>query len=96
MEYTDQQRREFKSQYAACRRRQWVLSVPLALVFLWLFVAEYGRPLPLHIPALVLMGVIAFALIVAVLNWRCPACEGYLGKTPNPKVCDRCGIELHD
>ncbi len=96
MEYTEQQRSEFKIQYAASRRRQWVLSVPIVLVFVWLFFAEYGRPLPLHVPVSILLGVIGLALIFAVLNWRCPACEAYLGKSQNPRVCEKCGIELRD
>jgi hypothetical protein len=27
-------------------------------------------------------------------NWRCPACDNYLGRAFNPKHCRRCGIEL--
>ena len=27
-------------------------------------------------------------------NWRCPACDNYLGRAFNPKHCHNCGIEL--
>ena len=27
-------------------------------------------------------------------NWRCPACDNYLGRAFNPKHCRRCGMEL--
>lgn len=27
-------------------------------------------------------------------NWRCPACDKYLGRAFNPKRCRSCGIEL--
>ena len=27
-------------------------------------------------------------------NWRCPACDNYLGRAFNPKHCRTCGIEF--
>jgi len=34
------------------------------------------------------------ALVFSFKNWRCPACNGYLGKAFNPRYCSKCGVEL--
>jgi hypothetical protein len=34
------------------------------------------------------------AAIYSGRNWRCHACDMYLGRAFNPKHCRRCGIEL--
>ncbi|MBP7737077.1 MAG: hypothetical protein KA369_13955 [Spirochaetes bacterium] len=33
-------------------------------------------------------------LAALLLNWRCPACKKYLGRSSNPKVCRKCGAKL--
>jgi hypothetical protein len=44
--------------------------------------------------------VLLFPILAAVgfslWNWRCPACRGYLGRTFNPKFCQKCGVQLHE
>jgi len=37
---------------------------------------------------------VAAAVIFSFANWRCPACNGYLGRGINPKFCSKCGTEL--
>jgi hypothetical protein len=37
---------------------------------------------------------VAGALIFSLRNWRCPACNRYLGRTFNPRYCQGCGFEL--
>ena len=27
-------------------------------------------------------------------NWRCPACNGYLGRSMSMNFCPKCGVEL--
>ncbi len=44
--------------------------------------------------AWVMLPLIAAVLIVSLLNWRCPACNRYLGKTMFPKFCGKCGARL--
>lgn len=42
-------------------------------------------------------GIAIFALgglAALLLNWRCPACKKYLGRSSNPKVCRKCGAKL--
>jgi hypothetical protein len=33
-------------------------------------------------------------LLVSAINWRCPACSKYLGRSMDPKVCKKCGAKL--
>ncbi len=47
----------------------------------------------------VLVGLLlAFALVVNLRLWRCPSCNGHLGKLyigiKQPKFCPNCGIRL--
>jgi rubrerythrin len=71
----------------------------MILIFLILGTANEGSgttlggvPLSLALPFafVVIAGFVAFAFT----NWRCPACNKYLGKTFNPSFCPKCGVAL--
>jgi len=32
--------------------------------------------------------------VFSLYNWRCPACNKYLGKQRSPKYCSKCGVAL--
>lgn len=89
----EQVRREFRVR----RFRQHAVSLPLfAMVIglgIWSLtkpeVSEVGSSL-MALPIVIALAVLAFS----VWNWRCPSCNGYLGKTINPKECPKCGTEL--
>jgi hypothetical protein len=34
------------------------------------------------------------AVVFSWKNWRCPACDRYLGKVWNPRHCHSCGVAL--
>ncbi len=99
--YTEQQLVTFKEEFAAKRRRQILAVIPaLAAVvaiavlgdtagsaFLGLSAAVW-RPVGIA----VVVGVAGFSL----LNWRCPACGRYLGRSFNPAFCPKCGVALRD
>lgn len=99
MEYTEGQKAKIRTQFVARRRRQILVSFPLiALVVGAVFLekgkhgAWFGMP-----PSILFSGVIvliAGAVVFSLFNWRCPACNRYLGKQRNPKFCSRCGVEL--
>ena len=80
------------------RKRQLIVTLPLVvLVFTILVMGDRGGSFggiscsSLAIPAFaVLIGLIIFSL----KNWRCPACNGYLGKAISPRFCSRCGAPL--
>ena len=40
------------------------------------------------------MIVFLLTLILHVIIWRCPACEGYLGFVGSSKFCPKCGARL--
>ena len=100
--HTDQQKREFKAAFAAKRRRQWLLVLlpVLAAVIVIVIVGRRPEGILLGVSAAVWRPV-AFAVVIAAvvfsfINWRCPACGRYLGRTFNPAYCPRCGIPLRD
>lgn len=100
MDHTEQQKTEFKEQFAARRRRQILLGVPLALfvVSLALFGEDKANHTLMGLPSAV-AGPLVLALVVGALvfswrNWRCPACDRYLGKGVSPAFCPKCGVAL--
>jgi len=99
LEYTDEQKARFRETYATRRRRQHALTVFLAaLIFGLFFVGPryLGSIRGLSVTAIapVSFVVVAGAMIFSLRNWRCPACNRYLGRTFNPRYCQGCGIEL--
>jgi Na+/citrate or Na+/malate symporter len=97
MPFTAEQEAEFKRVFAIRRRRQVILAVPFFFVFLaMIFLRERGEMfgLPATVIGPVFLVVVIGALIFSVRNWRCPACDKYLGRGMNPKFCVRCGVGL--
>lgn len=99
MSYTAQQEDEFKRLFAARRRRQAILVVPFIAAVLVIVMARGGERMDLlGVPAViwgpVLGAFVVIALLFFFLNWRCPACQGFLGRVLNPRYCSRCGVEL--
>ena len=74
--------------------RQLVATVALALgLLLWAGVSKAegdGRPVT---STIVIVGVAAVG-IFSVVNWRCPSCRHYLGRTIYPRHCSGCGVRL--
>lgn len=99
MEYTEPQKQVFRTTFARRRRHQLVVAVPVMVVIVAAILGHepgagsvYGLPVALWAPLLVV--VVAVALIVSFVNWRCPACNRYLGRGWNPKFCPKCGVQL--
>lgn len=81
------------------RKRQLSVSLPFLLIFiasLWL--RDHPEQTPLGMTGnsfvVVFLAAIAGILIFSFKNWRCPACDGYLGKGFNPSFCPKCGAQL--
>ena len=89
---------EITEEFKKRRTRQIMALGPIILAFIALLSVE-GNPSGIFgLPQNIVLG-ISFALIISVLifslfNWRCPACNKYLGKTINPKFCAKCGVQL--
>lgn len=99
MPYTAEQEMEFKRQFAVRRRRQILLVVPFVLFFIAITMARNGRGLDrLGLPPEAVSGAFLIFAIAGVLfslrNWRCPACNGYLGRGMSPRFCPKCGVGL--
>lgn len=99
MEHTEQQKAEFRRQFGIRRKRQILLAAPLVALIVG-FVAltdersgsVMGLPLSVAGPAFLVLMVAA--VVFSFKNWRCPACDRYLGKGMNPHFCPKCGAGL--
>ncbi len=88
-----------KEEFAVRRRRQVVATVSLigVLVLMIVFVEVKMIPFPWMGSAawlLILLELILLGGLFSLSNWRCPACNQYLGKSMSPKSCGKCGTQL--
>jgi heme A synthase len=95
------QKKEEKQIMEAFRVRQGrqFLAIAATLVILVLLTLIYKRPDILgefsrytifSVQLLVIAAFVGFS----ALNWRCPACNKYLGKDINKHICKECGKRL--
>ena len=77
------------------RRQQWLMSVPVAALFIFL---RWGHAHPstgVGMQDFLLLGLVAVAGLFTYRNWRCPKCDAYVGKYPMYSgVCPKCGTAL--
>jgi len=100
MQYTEGQKTEFRKSFAARRRRQLMVSVPMfPLIFGVILLEKRGQAADIGVEAgslvIFLFLAIAGAIAFSLWNWRCPACRRHLGKQMNPRFCSGCGVGLH-
>ena len=99
MEYTEDQKAEFKREFAVRRKRQFMLAVPLVAIVLVVTLAGERRGsgdifgIPRQTFGVGFFLLVAGGLLFSLRNWRCPACDKYLGKG-SPHFCPRCGVQL--
>ena len=90
-----EQSEEIKRAYAERYRRR-LLPGLLAIIWGLFLLFSRGRPweknawLFVAVFAVLALGMLTFTL----WNWRCPACNRFLGSVKNPKFCPRCGAQL--
>lgn len=99
MPYTNEQEVEFKRLFAIRRKRQIVLAISLFVAIIAVVFLDESDPQGLlGIPHAVwgagFVVLVLVALIFSFRNWRCPACDRYLGKQMSPRYCSRCGVVL--
>jgi hypothetical protein len=84
------------------RRRNQLLSITpfLGVLAAMLFSGSTDLSDLLGITNQALVPIIGGAILsffaYSLYNWRCPACNRYLGQRMNPKQCSGCGIRLSD
>ena len=83
------------------RKNQLIALIPLVVALLAATLLDHH---PKQMPSGFLgknFGVIFSLYLIALVvfsfrNWRCPACNGYLGRGINPRSCPYCGVQLRE
>jgi hypothetical protein len=99
MERTDEQLADIKADFARRKRNQLIATVPLVLLIVGVVLFEDQlKSADLGVSAFPLIGVVpVLAIAIAFFsfrNWRCPACNGYLGRSASMNHCPKCGVAL--
>ncbi len=96
-----QQENEIFEKFKEIKRKQYIVTAPIILVFILLMILYenpdfeiFGLGENILLP-IAIVGVVA-GLIFSLINWRCPACNGYFRKEINPKFCAKCGVKLRE
>lgn len=81
------------------RRRQLAVSVPFVVILIGsLWLRDHPGRAPFDLSGntfpVVFLVVIAAMLAFSLRNWRCPACNRYLGKGFSPSFCPKCETRL--
>ena len=80
------------------KKKQLIITAPLILAIVGMVLVRDMEGALAGIPVSAISGVctgLVFAgILFSVFNWRCPACNAYLGKGISPKFCRRCGAQL--
>jgi hypothetical protein len=92
MELTEREREKIQEEFAARRKRQMLALIPAFGVMLLLVILE-NRVTSMVLTVL-LVAVIGTLFVFSLRNWRCPACEGHLGRGMSPRFCSKCGVQL--
>ena len=83
--------------FRKARRRQWVMSIPLATVVIYLQWHRGHSSSATGVDDILSLIAVAVAVLFTYRNWRCPECGAYLGKYPLYRgVCPKCGTALRE
>lgn len=84
--------------FAKRKMRQLILTIPLILVIIGMVSVEDMEGeiagIPVKLISYTCRALVIAGIIFSFINWRCPACERYLGRSFSPKFCRRCGAQL--
>jgi hypothetical protein len=85
--------------FAKRKRIQYILTLPVVAVIVLLLIARVNPdfsvgPLSRDVFIGILIVLAVAALVFSLFNWRCPACNKYLGREFSPKHCSSCGKKL--
>ena len=102
MQYTAEQQAEFKREFSLRRRRQiWVAFPSVVLMVGFALLARTGQAdgenlmgVPLPVWAAAFISLVLGVLLFSFRNWRCPACDRYLGREMGHRFCPKCGVAL--
>ena len=94
MEYTQEQLAGFKVEFAKRQRRQLAVAAVIFAGAIATMILRNRSPFASPVGFTLLVAAFAAILVFSFQNWRCPACEKYLGKGGFPRFCPRCGVAL--
>ena len=79
-------------------KKQFLVSIPLGIIAVFFIVLKNFNENPeiAEIAPKVGFGFVVALLIFSFFNWRCPACNKYLGKGGAPVYCPKCGAQLKE
>ncbi len=85
---------EFRKRHASITRLAVTMAVFIGIILMLSYSGVTSK-----FTIVMLLGLsFAYGVIVNVKKWRCPSCNGHLGKLylglKEPKYCPRCGIKL--
>ena len=87
----------YKKEYVAKRKRQAVSAIPVGVLGAAVAFSGGGLFGLGESAVVVVVGAVVLAFFgFSIANWRCPACDRYLGQRLNPRECPGCGQELRD
>jgi hypothetical protein len=101
--YTEQQKLAFKEQFSVIKKRQYMGAAPIIATLIPALVGEVRNwqgsivGLPYSVFALAFPITVFSVLAFSFWNWRCPACNRYLGSgggLQGPTSCPNCGVAL--
>ena len=97
--YTEQQKRQFQDEFRTRRSRQMMVSLPMMALVLGAALLHDKKTDTIAGFSSAIFGGTMLVLVLGVLafsfkNWRCPACNSYLGRSLSPRFCPKCGAQL--
>lgn len=98
MEFTEEQKRGFKDKFSVLRKRQLIATIPVVAIIAFAVLADEKTGEALGISPMIWGPIVAIyvagLVVFSIRNWRCPACDKYLGRGFSPKYCPKCGAPL--
>ena len=94
MEYTQEQLAGFKVEFAKRRRRQFGVAAVIFAGAISAMILRNSSPFASPVGFTLLVAALGAILVFTLKNWRCPACDRYLGKGAFPRFCPQCGVPL--
>ena len=91
MQYTPQQVEGFRAEFRRRRRNQILIYLPMIAGAI---VVRFGGPWSAQDSERIWAVAVIASIVLTIRNWRCPACERYLGRRFSLEFCPRCGAPL--
>lgn len=93
MEPNTESKPEIIAEFNRRRIRQVIAVIPVvSIMFPALTTADSDSPNQILLWIFYVVGILFIAFTIK--NWRCPSCNGWLGRGIGPNFCRKCGVRL--